>query len=1144
MTARISDPDGLLSVQMVYRVDPIGGSTTVNMLDNGTGGDAVAGDGMFSATIPSAVSLGAVNDAMVAFYIQTTDRFIPAATTRFPTDAPARECLVHFGESQPLGSYGSYRLWITAQTLNNWIQHEKYSNEPYDSTVVYNNYRIIYNAASHFAGSPAHTKLYDSPIGTNCDYQIVVPGDDLLLAENSLRIQQPGLFGLDDTGQNEQIAFWMVGQFDVPTLHRRSVNMFVNGYRRGIIYEDTQRPSGSFDSEWYPDSDVGDLYKVAYWYEYSNDTTSHGNTSPTLTPITTTGGVKKLARYRQNFPKRAVKDSAHNYTNLFALVDILNTSATGDAYAQQVFPNVDIREWCLSFAAERIVNNTDLYGAKRLKGDVTKAGGQNAFLLKPAGNNWKFLCWDLDAAFLGTPVDPLFDFTDPPISNMFLHPFVLRTYWQALEDAANGPLEPTRLNAFAQTRYKAYQASSIDVSGPEGVLGFLSIRRDYILQLISEVRADFKILSNGGLDFTNASTLATLSGIAPIQARRITVNGVNYPLSWSSITNWTVRLPLTSQTNRFAFESYDINGNVVSNYSRTITVYFNGLISRPEDSLVINEIMFQPAVSNASYIELYNRSATTTFDLWNYRLNGLSFHFNPGDIVVPQSYMLLVKDIAAFQSAYGTNALIAGNYSGNLDPNGETLSLIKEALTTNDLDVVVDKVKYEIVPPWAPAPARTNSGTALQLIDSAQDNARVSNWDDGSGWRFVSFTGQPSSSSATLYLYLDAFTNEVFLDDIRIVHGNTPAVGPNFVVNGSFESALATGWTFLGSSGANLSVATNLYSRSGTNSLRLVFNALGSTTKCLSQAFSLSSSSNYTVSFWYKPTTNALNLTVRLGGSSFTVVQNVRPVTATPGSVNWVIGAVNPYPLLWINEVQPNNPNGLQDNTGTSQPWIELFNSGTNALTLDGYTLAKAYNTLSQWAFPTGTVIQPGEFRTVFVDGRPQYGTGAFLHAAFRLDTTNGAIALSKNGQLLDYINYTNMLPGVSRGSYPDGQLFDRQLFYFVTPGASNNPSPVPVGINEWLASNTHTGIDPATGTYEDWFELYNFGLAEVNLSGFYLTDDSIVPKKWRVPDGTVIPSRTFLFCWADGDLTGTNLLGNALHTSFKLSKTGGELAL
>ncbi len=379
--ARVYDPDGLASVQVIYRIDPFGAPATLTMVDNGTGGDAIPKDGVYAATIP-----GQPKGTLVAFYVQATDQYSPAATTRFPNDAPTRECLVNFGSEQPLATYGTYRFWLTQASLNNWLAQEKFSNDIFAGTFVYGNFRTIYNAGSHYAGSPAHTKLYDSPIGTNCDYQILLPSDDRLMDADSIRVQQPGLWGKDATGLDEQIGFWLVDQLGIPALHRRAVNMFINGLRRGIIYEDTQRPNKDFDAQWYPDSSRGRLYKVAYWYEYSDDTTHHGNTLPSLLPFTTTGGVKKLARYRQTFPKRAVKDSAHNYTNLFSLVDILNTTATGDAYAAQVYPNVDILEWARSFAAERIINNTDLYGSRRIKGDATKPGGQNAFLYKPGGD--------------------------------------------------------------------------------------------------------------------------------------------------------------------------------------------------------------------------------------------------------------------------------------------------------------------------------------------------------------------------------------------------------------------------------------------------------------------------------------------------------------------------------------------------------------------------------------------------------------------------------------------------------------------------------------------------------------------------------------------------------------------------------------
>ena len=52
----------------------------------------------------------------------------------------------------------------------------------------------------------------------------------------------------------------------------------------------------------------------------------------------------------------------------------------------------------------------------------------------------------------------------------------------------------------------------------------------------------------------------------------------------------------------------------------------------------------------------------------------------------------------------------------------------------------VDRVTYDDDPPW-PA-AADGLGASLQLVDASQDNARASNWSDGSGWQFFSYTGE------------------------------------------------------------------------------------------------------------------------------------------------------------------------------------------------------------------------------------------------------------------------------------------------------------------------------------------------------------------------------------------------------------------
>ena len=80
----------------------------------------------------------------------------------------------------------------------------------------------------------------------------------------------------------------------------------------------------------------------------------------------------------------------------------------------------------------------------------------------------------------------------------------------------------------------------------------------------------------------------------------------------------------------------------------------------------------------------------------------------------------------------------------------------------------------------------------------------------------------------------------------------------------------------------------------------------------------------------------------------------------------------------------------------------------------------------------------------VFADGLTNLTTTNELHAAFSLPAGSGSVALTRmttNGQaqVLDYVDYQNIGPNDTCGSYPDGQSFFRREFFQATPGASNN---------------------------------------------------------------------------------------------------------
>src|SRR2546423_14372475 len=60
------------------------------------------------------------------------------------------------------------------------------------------------------------------------------------------------------------------------------------------------------------------------------------------------------------------------------------------------------------------------------------------------------------------------------------------------------------------------------------------------------------------------------------------------------------------------------------------------------------------------------------------------------------------------------------------------------------------------------------------------------------------------------------------------------------------------------------------------------------------------------------------------------------------------------------------------------------------------------------------------------------------------------------------------------------------------------------VVINEVMASNGQTLADE-DAEFGDWIEIQNRGADQIDLSGWYLTDDATVLRKWEFPSTTVV---------------------------------------
>ena len=94
--------------------------------------------------------------------------------------------------------------------------------------------------------------------------------------------------------------------------------------------------------------------------------------------------------------------------------------------------------------------------------------------------------------------------------------------------------------------------------------------------------------------------------------------------------------------------------------------------------------------------------------------------------------------------------------------------------------------------------------------------------------------------------------------------------------------------------------------------------------------------------------------------------------------------------------------------------------------------------------------------------------------------------------------------------------------------------------ISEILASNHSTNYDPDFYGFSDWLELFNPSELEVDIGGYYLTDDPNNKTKYCIAENTVMQGRSVLLLWADSQ----NTVRKDIHTTFKLQREGGIIYL
>ena len=229
----------------------------------------------------------------------------------------------------------------------------------------------------------------------------------------------------------------------------------------------------------------------------------------------------------------------------------------------------------------------------------------------------------------------------------------------------------------------------------------------------------------------------------------------------------------------------------------------------------------------------------------------------------------------------------------------------------------------------------------------------------------------------------------------------------------------------------------------------------------------------------------------------------------------------------------------------TNDDWVEIYNPITNLpVALGGMVITDKTNAsevLAAPAIPNLVFIPPGGFIQFIADSKPQNG---WDHLNFKISSTSGetiSLFMPDKSTLVHRVySPVYVWPndnGKSFGCLPDGATNNIIKLLKATPEASNFQNYTNLVINEIL---THT--DPPL---EDAVEFFNVTTNPVDISGFWLSNNRDIPKKYRIPQGTIVPPLGYkvFFEWVSGysNNLGFNSLGTGDYPYFNFNSAHGD---
>ncbi|WP_035612232.1 lamin tail domain-containing protein, partial [Haloferula sp. BvORR071] len=711
VTARAADPDGLGAFTLKYSVD--GGTTQNVAMTLGTDGQT------FTGSIP-----GQSAAKVVRFWVTGNDAAPVPASASFPADGANSHALYQVNDNLA-ATNGRHNVRIIMAPDDKALLYQTnnvMSNERLGCTVIYDERETYYDAGVRLKSSQR-----GRPVASRVGFSLGFNRDQLFRGVHrtvSIDRSEGQITGCQEILYDHM----MYASGSVPAEYNdlckviapdpaNTSSAILQLARYGDVFLDSQFPNGGDGTSY--------EYELIY---YPTTTDANGYKLPQPdnvvgTDIRDLGDDKE--NYRQNFLIENNEDK-DSYAGMIALGKQFQKS--GAAFESGLTNVINVDQWLRALACSCASGAGDSFFANANHNGIFYTGTDGRVLYFPH---------DMDFSFDATrPIDE-----NSELQKLIADPLRKRIYFGHLYDICTRVFNNSYMQAWT-THY----GSLLPGEDFAGHLSYINTRSNYILgQLNSQLPSvPFAITTNAGANFSTATSPVTLAGTGWVDVRDIRLAGATTPLqvTWTSSTTWQISVPLSAGPNLIALEGLNYAGDVVQTDSITVTNTGNIQVPTPA-TLVVSKIYYNPpgSVETTEYVELMNASSTLTLDLSNVNFTaGLTFTFPGGTMLAPNARTLIVKDVTAFNMAFGTGKPIAGTFPVNLDNGGAQIVLRKA-----DGGILHD-FSYDDEPPW-PTEA-DGGGYALVLVNpfSNPDHA------DPLSWRASAVTGgNPGSADTQSY---------------------------------------------------------------------------------------------------------------------------------------------------------------------------------------------------------------------------------------------------------------------------------------------------------------------------------------------------------------------------------------------------------